>query len=276
MPRNALEQVRRDRNAALIDVMLLAASTEGTLHAPELKALITRVIERPEFEGTDTRELNLLVEASARRLSSARGLDDILSALRARLPDPRNRLLAFGLAASVALADRRATRTELGLLKTVQETLNISEEQVTRVFETIEAGQSLAEALGEPLEQVYAETMVAVSAADGVVTENERKAMLENLAGDPVFKNVSLEVAEGYLTDAVQALAVEGLPARLTVLAQGLSTHGQRTQAFGLAVRVAYADGAPSIAAQKVLDLLQAAFGLADDEVARLTVETFS
>lgn len=276
MPRTAIEQARLDRNAALIDAMILAASADGSMGSLEMQALVRAVIERPEFDGTDAKVLNDLVEASARRLSHARGLDEIMTSLHKRLPDHRNRLLAFGLATTVALANRRATRAELGLLKSVQSTLGISEDEVSRIFETVESNQSLAEALGEPLEQLYAETMVLVSAADGVVRESELKAMLENMAGDPVFREVSLEAAVRYLSDAVQQLVADGVPTRLTWLAQGLSTRAQRVNAFRLAMRVAYADGNPSIPEQKMLDLLQATFGLADDEVAHITVESFS
>jgi uncharacterized tellurite resistance protein B-like protein len=276
MSHNALEQTRRDRNAALIDVMILAASADASPRKVEMNALIGRVIERPEFEGTDARELNLLVESSARRLSHARGLDDILSSLRQRLPDHRNRLLAFGLAASVALADRRATRTELGLLKSVQAALGVTEAEVTRVFETVEEGRSLSEALGEPLERLYAETMVIVSASDGAVNHRELKVMLENMAGDPLFRDVSLEAAQQYLADAAQGLALEGVSARLTALAQGLATHAQRLRAYRLAVHIACAEGKPSPAAKQSLDLLQATFGLPDADVARINAENMS
>lgn len=273
MPRDLIEQARRDRNAALIDVMILAASADGSMKDSEMQALIHRVIERPEFDGTNAKDLSGLVEASTKRLSHARGLEDILSSLRNRLPDHRNRLLAFGLAASVALADRKASRAELGLLKTVQSALGISEEEVSRVFVVVETGQSLAEALGEPLERLYAETMVLVSASDGVVDEKELRAILENMAGDPVFRDVSLEAARHYLADAVQTLAIEGLPSRLAGLAHGLSTRAQRLNAFRLAVHIAFAEGAPSPAERKVLDLLQITLSLPDEEVARITKE---
>lgn len=273
MPRDTIEQARRDRNAALIDAMILAASADGQFRPAEVQAVIQRVIERPEFEGVQATELAGLVESSARRLSQARALEDILHALRERLPDHRNRLLAFGLATSVALADRKGLKDELGLLKTMQLALGLSDDDVARVFETVEAGASLSEALGEPLERLYAETMVLVSAADGEVQPAELRRMLEELAGDPVFKDVSMEAAEHALRDAVQNLALEGLPQRLTVLARGLTTHAQRTKAFRLAVRVAYAEGQPSKDALRALELLQATFGLADDEVARITSE---
>jgi tellurite resistance protein len=274
MPRNSLAQARSDRNAALLDAMVLAASADGKFQPEELQHLLQRIIERPEFEGVEAEEMASLVEASVKRLSFARTLDDILTALKERLPDHRNRLLAFGLATSVALADAKATREELGVLKSLQHALGLTEDEVSRAFEQVQSGASLAEVLGEPLEQLYAETMVRVSAADGQVKGDELQTMLENLAGDPVFKEVSLEAAQKYLRDAIDNLSSEGLPQRLAALAQGLNTHLQRTRAFRLAVRVAYSSGKPSPSELRVLDLLQATFGLADHEVARITVES--
>ena len=273
MPRDSLSQARTDRNAALLDAMVLAASADGEIAPAELKQVLARIIERPEFEGVRAQELSFMVEASAKRLSQGRSLEELLHGIKDRLPNHRNRLLAFGLATAVALADRKATREELGLLKTFQSSLGLTEEEVSSVFVNVEAGDSLSEVLGEPLEQLYAETMVLVSAADGEVRPDELSAILENLAGDPVFKEASMEAAQRYLREAVANLTSEGLPQRLTVLAHGLSTHLQRSKAFGLAVRIAYSSGKPSPAELSVLDLLQATFGLADDEVARITVE---
>lgn len=274
MPRDLLSQARRDRNSALLDAMVLAASADGTLAQKEIKQVLARVIERPEFEGVQAQELSAMVEGSAKRLAHARSFEEIIHGLKERLPDRRNRLLAFGLATAVALADRKATREELGLLKGFQAGLGLTEEEVSHVFVNVESGQSLSEVLGEPLEQLYAETMVLVSAADGQVKTEEVNAILENLAGDPVFKEASLEAASKYVKEAIINLTAEGLPQRLTVLANGLSTHSQRTRAFRLAVRIAYANSKPSPAELRVLDLLQATFGLADDEVARITVES--
>ena len=210
---------------------------------------------------------------SAQRLSKAGSLEEVLGSLRERLPDHKNRVLAFGLAAAVALADRRATRTELGLLKTFQAALGISEEEVAQVVDVIEKGGSLAEALGEPLERLYAEVMVLVSAADGHLHEPEARALVESFASDPLFHQVSADRAQAFVSEAVGALVAEGLPQRLQVLAQGLSTHPQRLRAFRLATKIAHAGGPPSASEQRILDLLQASFGLADDEVERLRAQ---
>jgi len=273
MAREVIEQAKTNRNAALVEVMLLAASADGEIQGTEMRALLTRVIERPEFEGTKPAELNALIESSAKKLAGARKLEDVLDSLRLRLPDHRNRLLAFGLATAIALSDRKATRVELGLLKTFQKALGISEEEVSRIFEMVEQGRSLSEALGEPSERLFAETMVLVAASDGVVNQTELVAMLENMAGDPVFQNVSLEDAERFLGEAVQSLATEGLPQRLAVLAQGLTTPSQRAKAFRLAMKIAKVDGEPTQRELYTLDLLQATFGIADDDVARFAGE---
>lgn len=270
MPVEQAIAARKARNAALVEAMLLAAISDGRISEIEMRTLLTRVLERPEFEGTRPEELNALVEDSAKTLASAHNLEEILRSLRERLPDHQNRMLAFGLAAAVAFADQRATRAELGLLKTFQSALGISEDEVVRIIDVIEHGGSLSEALGEPIERLYSEVMVLVSAADGKLAKEEAQAMVESLASDPLFHDVSPERAQSFVSEAVAALATEGLPRRVQALAQGLSSHGQRLKAFRLAVKVATAGGEASPSEQRVLNLLQATFGIDDEEVARI------
>jgi len=265
-------RARGDRNEALIEAMVLAASADGRISAVELEVLIRRVIERPEFEGTRADELNALVERSVKKLSEAGDLESVMRSLRERLPDHRVRMLAFGLAAAVAFGDQRVPREEVGLLKSLQAALGISEDEVAEIISTIEAGGSLAEALGDPLERLYAEVMVLVMASDGKAKEGEAQALVESLAGDPLFQGVSRGEAQRYVTEAFASLVVHGLPDRLQALARGLTTHGQRLKAFRLACKIAAASEGGR-GEERMLELLQATFGLADDEVERLKQE---
>lgn len=274
MAKETALQARAERNAALIEAMLLAAMADGNVSQVEMQTLIRRVIERPEFEGTHPDELNALVETSVAKLAGSKSLDAILQSLRERLPDHKNRMLAFGLAAAIAFADQRATRAELGLLKTFQAALGISEDEVARIVEVLESGGSLAEALGDPLERLYAEVMVLVSAADGVLHEAETLALVESFASDPLFEDVSPERAQAFVSEAVAALSSEGLARRLQVLAHGLTTHKQRVRAFRLAMKIANASGEPSASELRILEVLQATFGIADDEVEKIRAQT--
>lgn len=273
MPRDQAVAARKARNAALVESMLLAAIADGNISDQEMQTLLRRVIERPEFEGTQPAELNTLVEDSVRRLAGSKDLSSILQSLRERLPDHKNRMLAFGLASAVAFADNRATRSELGLLKTIQAALGISEQEVAEIIDVVEKGGSLAEALGDSLERLYAEVMVLVSAADGQLHAAEARALVESFAADPLFHEVSPERAQAFVSESVEALVTEGLPRRLTALAHGLSGHAHRLRAFRLAMRIANASGHPSTAELRILDLLQATFGLADDEVEKIRRE---
>lgn len=275
MPREHAVNARHERNAALMDAMILGATADGHVSKLEKEALLRRVGERPEFEGTRVEELKDLIEGSVFRLSKTAGLDDVLTSLRTRLPDHKNRLLAFGLATAVALADQRVTRKEMGLLKTLQAGLGISEDEVARIIEVVEDGGSLSEALGEPAEQLYAEVMVLASVADGKLEGAEADAIVEALAGDPIFAHVTAADARRMVRDSLSHLSEQGLPSRLAVLARGLSTHQQRIKAFTLAAGVVDASGhEPSKQTSKIMDLLQATFGLADDEVAKAHAES--
>ena len=91
-----------------------------------------------KFDATKADEVNRLVESSLKKLASAKDLRAVLASLRERLPDHKSRMLAFGLAAAVAFADQRATRAELGLLKTFQAALGISEDEVVQLVDAVE------------------------------------------------------------------------------------------------------------------------------------------
>ena len=275
MSREHATQARVERNAALMDAMILGATADGHVSKLEKEAMLRRVGERPEFEGTRVEELKDLIEGSVFRLSKTARLEDVIASLRTRLPDHKNRLLAFGLATAVALADQRATSKEMGLLKTLQAGLGISEDEVARIVEVVEDGGSLSEALGEPAEHLYAEVMVLASVADGKLESAEADAIVEALAGDPIFAQFNASDARRLVRDALAHLAEQGLPSRLAVLARGLATHPQRLKAFSLAARVVDSSGhEPSKQTSKIMDLLQATFGLADDEVAKAHAES--
>jgi hypothetical protein len=71
MARDAVLAARKERNAALVEAMILAASADGSIASREMETLIRRVIERPEFEGTKPEELNALIESSAAVVAEA-------------------------------------------------------------------------------------------------------------------------------------------------------------------------------------------------------------
>ncbi|TMA87291.1 MAG: hypothetical protein E6J63_14760 [Deltaproteobacteria bacterium] len=127
------------RQAALFETMILAAAADGSVDKVELQEIYRRVFERPEFHGIQADDLRLAIEHAARRVAEAHSLEHILPSIVDRLPDKASRELAFGLAASVIVADGRTPLAELNILKALQDMFDLSEEDVARLFETAQS-----------------------------------------------------------------------------------------------------------------------------------------
>ena len=127
------------RQAALFETMILAAAADGAVDKVEVEEIYRRVFERPEFHGIHAADLKTAIESAARRVAEAHSLEHILPSIVDRLPDKASRELAFGLAASVITADNRTPRSELNILKALQDMFDLSEEDVARLFETAQA-----------------------------------------------------------------------------------------------------------------------------------------
>ena len=128
------------RQAALFETMILAAASDGNVSKIEVEEIYRCVFERPEFHGIHASDLRQAIAHAAQQVANAGDLSYILSSIAERLPDKPSRELAFGLAASVAWADRRTPPSELRFLKALQETFDLGDDDVARLFEL--AGES--------------------------------------------------------------------------------------------------------------------------------------
>jgi len=122
--------------AALLETMMLAAAADGTVDKAEMEEIYRRVFERPEFHGLHADDLRKALEHAAKGVAEAHSLEHILPSIVDRLPDKASRELAFGLAASIVVADGKAPPEELEILKALQDMFDLDEDDVARLFET--------------------------------------------------------------------------------------------------------------------------------------------
>ncbi|MFN2549403.1 MAG: tellurite resistance TerB family protein [Myxococcales bacterium] len=127
------------KQAALFEIMILAAAADGRVDRVEVEEIYRQVFERPEFHGIHADDLKKAIEHAAKRVAEAHSLEHILPSIVDRLPDKASRELAFGLAASVVIADGRTPPAELNILKALQDMFDLTEEEVARLFETAQA-----------------------------------------------------------------------------------------------------------------------------------------
>ena len=123
------------RQAALFETMILAAGADGDVSRVEVEEIYRRVFERPEFNGIHATDLRQAIAHAAQQVAQAGDLPSILTSIAERLPDRPSRELAFGLAASVALADQRPPTYELRVLKALQEMFELDDADVARLYE---------------------------------------------------------------------------------------------------------------------------------------------
>ena len=130
----------RSRQAALFETMILVAGADGKVTKDEIEAIYRRVFERAEFKGIHAQDLRDALEHAAEQVSKGHDLEHVLPSLAKRLDDPASRQLAFGLAASVAVADHRGLpKPELAILKALQSAFEIDDNDVVALFEAAQA-----------------------------------------------------------------------------------------------------------------------------------------
>jgi len=128
----------RTRQAALFETMILVAGADGVVTKDEIEEIFRRVFERAEFKGIEKADLRHALEHAAEQVAKGHDLAHVLPSLAKRLDDAPSRQLAFGLAASVAMADRTALPQELPVLKALQGAFEIDDADVVDLFDAAE------------------------------------------------------------------------------------------------------------------------------------------
>jgi uncharacterized tellurite resistance protein B-like protein len=139
MPKSHVHFGDTTRQAALFETMILVAGADGLVTREEVEEIYRRVFERPEFKGIHAKDLKDAIGHAAQQVAKAKDMEHILPSLAERLPDGPSRRLAFGLAASVAMADRKTHPAELAVLKALQGVFGITDEDVVALFEAAES-----------------------------------------------------------------------------------------------------------------------------------------
>jgi uncharacterized tellurite resistance protein B-like protein len=123
------------RQAALFETMILAAGADGDVSRVEVEEIYRRVFERPEFHGIHASDLQKAIAHAAQQVAQAGDLANALASIAERLPDRASRELAFALAAAVAQAEQRPPTHELRVLKALQQTFELDDADVARLYE---------------------------------------------------------------------------------------------------------------------------------------------
>lgn len=99
--------------------------------------------------------------------------------------------------------------------------------------------------------------MVAMSTADGKLTEDEIEAIKRVLVGVPAFDGFDRKLFDTHITECLTMLVPEGgMDALLAEVAAGLG-HTYRTLAYALACDIMFADGKATKEEEALLETLR-------------------
>lgn len=109
---------------ALIHLMVTVSVADRAMTDIELEAIGHLVDKAPVFEGFDRKDLPAVATRTAELLRGTDGIDQILAAAKAALPE---RLLetAYALVVEVAAADTVAEQEELRFLEEMRDAFNL-------------------------------------------------------------------------------------------------------------------------------------------------------
>jgi hypothetical protein len=266
MMRTRILKARRERDDALLDAMLLAAQVREPLDEDELRALLPPLRDEPYFQDASSEALLEQLRRCARRLSLASD-PDLFASLRARLPDARNRLWAYGLAMKAAASDDKRLDLAARFLARLQLELDVSSSQGKEMVLQLAAGASPFQAAAEPtprLHQRMLETVLLGAGLEASLTEAEVAALagaqedaarFQELVGQQLHRlafGSTPEEPMGAVSRQLEALALT--PASIT----------QRREAWLLAARFCLALGR-DLAMELLLDVMGELLGV-DEE----------
>jgi uncharacterized tellurite resistance protein B-like protein len=259
----------------LFEVMTLMLLADKEVKSEEIAKISSLLAARPEFEGLDTTSVAEGIESAvvrAQKLHSQEKFDDRLAEISQKLGTKENRLIAFGMAAAVALADDELHPDELRLLSIFEKAFNLSNEEVNGVVRCIKSGRSFDSIFPTHQDErvsAYIETLVIALGADGQVSRAEIQVLSEMVDKSPELQGINMQQADAYIQRALDALHREGLEARLSLLGRSLESTEERFEAFCLALRMIAADGEVTREERHLLARLEAIFDMSKLEVKR-------
>lgn len=259
----------------LFEVMTLMLLADKEVKPEEIAKISALLAVRPEFEGLTTDDVSEGIERAAKRaqkLHSQGNFDARLAEIAALLGTPESRLLAFGMAVAVALADDELHPDELRLLSILEKAFELSNEEVNGIVRCIKSGRSFESIFPTHQDErvsAYIETLVIALGADGKVTRSEIQVLAALVERSPELKGISMQQADGYIQRALDVLKREGVEARLSLLGRTLESQEERFEAFCLALRMIAADGEVTREEKHLLARLEIIFDLTRPDVAR-------
>ena len=270
MIRTHLSRAFQARDFALLDAVLLAVRWQGPLTEAKRQAVLTSVLGGLELQGPRRELLAKRLEQDAGKPGPLKD-EAFFASLRERLLDPRNRLLAFGLALQAATADEEHPGQAERLLSIIPRELGLVPSQVRDMRRGLAGGVSPAELAAEPAPLRHARVLETVLLSAGLevhLSEAEVAALYRSREDALQLQELAKQLLRRVAFGSQVEHSLEAMHRQLAELALAPASLAQRREAWLLAVRFSHAIGGGP-AQEVLLDLLAELLHIGDPAAVR-------
>lgn len=267
MLRTHVLNMRQARDTALLEASLWAAQGEGRPSESALRGVLNHLLDSPGFRGERPELLMDRLWRSAETLAPS-GAEALFESLRQRLPDARNRLLAFGLMARVLVKEPALPEPdEVHLLSRFQRELGVLPLQARAMLSGLANGESPTEVASEPptrLDARVLELMLLSEGLDACLSAAEVAALHEAREDPSQMRELCGQLLRRLAFGGAVESPHEAMRRHLEQLALVPSTLPPRREALRLGARFCEALGY-NWSQELLLGFVQELFGLTDE-----------
>jgi tellurite resistance protein len=118
-----------------------------------------------------------------------------------------------------------------------------------------------------PEDRALAEAGIMLSMADGMIEDEEIDDLVVSIFRHPKMQRLGERTIVRILNNAVRDVEKQGIDARIRWIASQLPNVSQRLDAIGIALSVSMSDGTIEAEEVAILQKMQRAFGLSDEQI---------
>jgi uncharacterized tellurite resistance protein B-like protein len=176
-----------DPRRYIVEAIVGAMQADGVISQEELDVLESSLSDHEIFSGLKLEATKLLIDVANEAIAFAGAAIRRIPYMARGLPSRSHRMAAYGVACEIALADGEAP-AEVIYLKSLKANFLLGDEEAKAIYEAAKKRRSMTEVEERTrriiqLVPTFIECMALMAAADGEVTESERRALLGVLSG---------------------------------------------------------------------------------------------
>jgi tellurite resistance protein len=194
-----------DPRRFIVEALVGAMRADGVVTPEELEVLETSLQEHEIFSGLKPEATKLLIDIANESIAFLGSPVRRIPFMAAALPSRTHRMAAYAVASEIALADGESP-AEVLYLRALKNQFLLSDDEARSIHDAAKKRRGMTEVEDRTRRMIalvptFVECMALMAAADGEVTETERRALLG------VLMNVGdLAILSGReLSDAIQA-----------------------------------------------------------------------